>query len=174
MGIGYTLWFTGLPCCGKTTIANRVASYLLTEGLNVERLDGDIIRKTICRDLGFSKEDRNKNIERVIYISKLLTRNGVMVINTFISPYKKIRENARKEIGNFLEIYVDCPLDVCEKRDVKGMYAKARNGEIKNFTGVSDPYEKPSNPELILHTDKNTVNECMNLVLKLLKTRGIL
>lgn len=172
MGIGVTLWFTGLPCCGKTTIANKVAAHLKCEGLKVERLDGDTVRKTICKDLGFSKEDRDKNIKRVTYISKLLTRNDVMVINTFVSPYKEVRDRARKEIGSFVEIYVDCPLDVCEERDVKGMYKLAREGKIKNFTGIDDPYEVPLNPELIIHSNEEMLDESVWKVLSYLKDQG--
>ncbi len=138
---GFTAWFTGLPCCGKTTIADKVAEILKQKGYKVERLDGDIIRQDLTNDLGFSKEDRDENIRRVTFVAKLLTRNGVAVLTTFVSPYKEMRNNARKEIGNFVEIYVKCPLELCMKRDVKGMYKKALEGKIKNFTGVDDPYE---------------------------------
>ncbi len=171
MSKGVTLWFTGLPCCGKTTIADKVAVHLKCEGLNIERLDGDIVRKSICRDLGFSKEDRAKNIERVTYISKLLTRNDVIVLNTFVSPYIGIRDKARKEIGNFIEIYVRCPVEVCEERDVKGMYKLAREGKIKNFTGIDDPYEEPINPELVLDTSKESIDESTYKVLYYLKEK---
>jgi len=156
---GFTAWFTGLPCCGKTTIADKVAEILKQKGYKVERLDGDIVRQDLTNDLGFSKEDRDENIKRVTFVAKLLTRNGVAVLTTFVSPYKEMRNNARKEIGNFIEIYVKCPLELCMKRDVKGMYKKALEGKIKNFTGVDDPYEEPENPELILYTDKETIDE---------------
>jgi len=156
---GFTAWFTGLPCCGKTTIADKVAEILKQKGYKVERLDGDIVRQGLTDDLGFSKEDRDENIRRVTFVAKILTRNNVIVLATFVSPYKEMRNNARKEIGNFVEIYVKCPLELCMKRDVKGMYKKALDGKIKNFTGVDNPYEEPDHPELILYTDKETIDE---------------
>jgi len=156
---GFTAWFTGLPCCGKTTIADKLAEILKQKGYKVERLDGDIVRQDLTNDLGFSKEDRDENIRRVTFVAKLLTRNGVAVLTTFVSPYKEMRNNARKEIGNFVEIYVKCPLELCKKRDVKGMYKKAIEGKIKNFTGIDDPYEEPEHPEIILHTDKEAIDE---------------
>ena len=156
---GFTAWFTGLPCCGKTTIADKVAEILKQKGYKVERLDGDIVRQGLTDDLGFSKEDRDENIRRVTFLAKLLTRNGVVVLATFVSPYREVRNKARKEIGDFVEIYVKCPLALCMKRDVKGMYKKAWGGEIKNFTGVDDPYEEPEHPELTLYTDKETIDE---------------
>ncbi len=166
---GFTVWFTGLPCSGKSTIADKVAEILRNKGLKVERLDGDIVRKNLTRDLGFSREDRNENIRRVTFVAKLLTRNGVAVLSSFVSPYKEIRNYARKEIGNFVEVYVKCPIEVCIQRDVKGLYKKAMTGEIKDFTGVSDPYEEPENPELILETDKETLEESVEKVIKKLK-----
>lgn len=167
--IGFTLWFTGLPCSGKTTVADRVAEELRDRGLRVERLDGDIVRKSLTKDLGFSKEDRDKNIERVTFVAKLLSRNGVATIVSFVSPYIKARENARKECTNFVEVYVKCSVEECEKRDVKGMYKKAREGMIKDFTGVDDPYEVPPNPELILETDKESVEKSVAKVLRKLE-----
>lgn len=166
---GFTLWFTGLPCSGKSAIADRVAEILKSCGLRVERLDGDIVRKSLTRDLGFSKEDRNENIRRVTFVAKLLTRNGVAVLTSFISPYQEIRSHARQEIGDFVEVYVKCPLEVCMRRDVKGMYKQALKGEIKEFTGISDPYEEPLDPEIILETDKENLEECAIRVLKRLK-----
>ena len=169
---GVTVWFTGLPCCGKTTIADRVADILSKQSYRVERLDGDIVRKDLTSDLGFSKEDRDQNIKRVTFVAKLLTRNGIIVLATFVSPYKERREKSRLEIGEFIEVYVRCPLEICMKRDVKGMYKKALNGEIKNFTGVDDPYEEPPNPELIVNADKETVDESVNKVLHTLYELG--
>jgi len=169
---GFTAWFTGLPCCGKTTIADKVAEQLREKGYRVERLDGDVVRQGLTSDLGFSKEDRDENIKRVAFVAKLLTRNGVAVLATFVSPYREQREKARKEIGNFVEIYTRCPVEVCMRRDVKGMYKKARAGEIKEFTGVSDPYEEPLHPELILDTDKESVDEGVQKVLDTLKKLG--
>lgn len=161
-----TVWFTGLPCSGKTTIADRVAEVLREKGHKVERLDGDIVRKSLTSDLGFSKEDRDENIKRVTFVAKLLTRNGVKVLATFVSPYIERRRKSREEIGEFMEVYVRCPVDECMKRDVKGMYRKALAGEITGFTGVDDPYEEPPNPELILDTDKGTVEESVQKVLE--------
>jgi len=171
---GFCLWFTGLPCSGKTTVADAVAEVLKERGLNVERLDGDIVRKSLTRDLGFSKEDRNKNIERVTFVSKLLSRNNVATLVSFVSPYIKARDNARKECTNFVEVFVDCPVEECEERDVKGMYKKARQGIIKDFTGVDDPYEVPPNPELVLRTDKETLAESTGIVLAKLEELGLI
>jgi adenylyl-sulfate kinase len=171
---GFTLWFTGLPCSGKSAVADRVAEILKEHNLGVERLDGDIVRKSLCRDLGFSKEDRNENIRRVTFVAKLLTRNGVAVLTSFISPYREIRNEARREIGDFIEVYTKCPIEVCMGRDVKGMYQKALKGEIKEFTGVSDPYEEPLDPELVLETDKESLDESAKRVIDFLKRTGYL
>lgn len=169
---GVTVWFTGLPCCGKTTIADKVAETLKKEGYRVERLDGDIVRQGLTSDLGFSKEDRDENIKRVSFVAKLLTRNGVIVLATFVSPYRARRNKSREEIGNFVEVYTRCPVEVCAQRDVKGMYKKALRGEIKNFTGVDDPYEEPEHPELIIDTDRETPEESVKKVLMTLKGLG--
>jgi adenylylsulfate kinase len=166
MSKGVTVWFTGLPCCGKTTVADKVASLLKEQGRKVERLDGDIVRKSLTSDLGFSKDDRDENIKRVTFVAKLLTRNNVIVLATFVSPYRERRKKTREEIGDFIEVYVKCPLDICIDRDVKGMYEKALKGEIKGFTGINDPYEEPLNPELVLNTDKETVEESVEKVLE--------
>ena len=167
--IGFTAWFTGLPCSGKTTVADRVAEILTDRGLRVERLDGDLVRKGLTSDLGFSKEDRNENIKRVTFVAKLLSRNGVAVLATFVSPYRERRARSRSEIENFLEIYARCPVDTCIERDVKGMYKKALAGEIQDFTGVDDPYEEPENPELILDTDKESLEESVQKVIDLME-----
>ncbi|KAA0002760.1 MAG: adenylyl-sulfate kinase [Thermoplasmata archaeon] len=169
---GVTVWFTGLPCSGKTVVADGVAERLRKKGYKVERLDGDIVRQSLTSDLGFSKEDRDENIKRVTFVAKLLTRNGVIVLTSFVSPYRERRKKTREEIGNFIEVYVKCPVEECIKRDVKGMYKKALNGEIKNFTGVDDPYEEPENPELVLETDKESVEESVQKVLDKLKELG--
>jgi adenylyl-sulfate kinase len=171
---GFTLWFTGLPSSGKTTIADKVAQILKSKGLKVERLDGDIVRQSLTKDLGFSKEDRDKNIERVTFVAKLLTRNGVIVITSFVSPYRERRRKTREEIGDFVEVYVKCPVEVCMKRDKKGMYRKAIAGEIKDFTGINDPYEEPENPEIVIETDKQTIDECVDHILSNLKSLGYL
>jgi adenylyl-sulfate kinase len=165
MESGFTLWFTGLPCSGKTTLAKLVEQELRKRGKKVERLDGDIVRQSLTKDLGFSKEDRDKNIERVTFVAKLLSRNGIATLVSFVSPYREKREQARRECTNFVEVYVKCALEVCEERDVKGMYKAARRGEIKNFTGVNDPYEEPLNPELILETDKEAPHESVAKVI---------
>lgn len=169
---GFTVWFTGLPCSGKSAIADRVADVLRNNGMKVERLDGDIVRQSLTRDLGFSKEDRDKNIERVTFVAKLLTRNGVAVITSFVSPYRERRRKTREEIGDFVEVYVKCPVEVCMQRDVKGMYKRALAGEIKGFTGVDDPYEEPENPELVLETDKEGLDVCVNKVIEKLRELG--
>lgn len=174
MSKGVTVWFTGLPCSGKTTIADKLATVLREKGSKVERLDGDIVRKGLTRDLGFSKEDRDMNIERVTFVAKLLTRNDVIVLATFVSPYIARRQQTREEIGSYVEVYVDASVEECIKRDVKGMYKKALAGEIKNFTGVDDPYEAPPNPEITVYTEKESVDESVEKVLKYLKKNGYL
>lgn len=171
---GVTLWFTGLPCSGKSAVADRVAERLKDRGYRVERLDGDIVRRSLTRDLGFSKEDRDENIRRVTFVAKLLTRNDVFVLTSFISPYRDIRDQSRREIGRFLEVYTKCSLDECMRRDVKGMYKKAIEGKIKEFTGISDPYEEPVDPEILLETDKETLEESTAKVLAKMKDRGYL
>jgi adenylylsulfate kinase len=170
--MGFTAWFTGLPCSGKTTVADGVAEILRDKGYKVERLDGDTVRKGLTSDLGFSKEDRDENIKRVTFVAKLLARNGVAVLATFVSPYRERRARTREEIGNFVEIYTRCPVEVCIERDVKGMFEKALAGEIKNFTGIDDPYEEPENPELILDTDKESIDESVRKVLDKLGELG--
>ncbi len=172
MSKGVTLWFTGLSGSGKTSVARRVHELLQARHILSERLDGDVVRQSLCRDLGFSKEDRDKNIERVTFVSQVLTRNGVVVLCCFVSPYKAMRDNARHLIGDFLEIYVRTPLEVLVERDVKGMYKKAMAGEIQGFTGVNDPYEEPVNPELVLDTDKESIEESAARVITLLAERG--
>ncbi|NIO67596.1 MAG: adenylyl-sulfate kinase [Anaerolineae bacterium] len=169
---GFTVWFTGLSGAGKTALALVVEDELRARGLKVERLDGDIVRQHLTRDLGFSKEDRDKNIERVTFVAKLLTRNGVAVLCSFIAPYRDVRARSRAEIGNFVEVYCKCPLEVLIQRDVKGLYKKALAGEISNFTGVSDPYEEPLNPEVVCETDKETVGESAAKVVDTLEEMG--
>lgn len=173
-GRGVTVWFTGLPSSGKTTIAHKLEGILRDRGCRVEVFDGDVIRKHLCSDLGFSKQDRDTNIKRIAYVCKLMTRNGVVAIAAAISPYREIRDYARNEIGDFLEVYVKCPIDVCTKRDVKGLYKKALNGEIKCFTGVDDPYEEPLHPEVILETHNESVEDSTNKVVQLLEDKGYL
>ena len=174
MSKGVTIWFTGLPCSGKTTVADKVAETLKKKGYKVERLDGDTVRKGLTSDLGFSKKDRDENIKRVTFVAKLLTRNDVIVLATFVSPYRERRRLSREEIGSFIEVYTRCSLEECMKRDVKGMYKKALAGEIKDFTGVDDPYEEPENPELILDTDKESVEESARIVIDKMRSLGYL
>ena len=171
---GFTLWFTGLVCSGKSVLADALADDLKKRGMKVERLDGDIVRKSLTRDLGFSDEDRRTNIERVTFVAKLLTRNGVAVLASFISPFNDIREYSRKEIGTYILVYVKCPIEVCEQRDVKGMYAKARVGEIKQFTGIDSPFEEPDKADIIVDTSKQTIEECKEIILNFLDKMGYL
>lgn len=157
---GVTVWFTGLSGAGKTTITSELARILKEEGFKVEILDGDTVREGLTRDLGFSREDRDENIHRISFVSHLLTRNDVIVLVSAISPYGEAREKARQQVGdNFIEVFVNAPLNVCEDRDVKGLYKRARAGEITGFTGIDDPYEAPSNPEVECRTDLETLSE---------------
>jgi len=169
---GFTLWFTGLPCSGKSSVANAVAKELRQRGLKAERLDADIIRKHLWKELGYSKEDRDENIRRATFLAKLLTKNGIIVLTSFISPYRELRDYARREIGDFVEIYVKCPVEVCIQRDTRGMYKKALAGEIPNFTGVSDPYEEPLNPELVIESDNESLEESVTKVIAKIKELG--
>ena len=157
---GLTIWFTGLSGAGKTTVSRPVEAELRERGLPVEVLDGDVIRQNLSQGLGFTKEDRDTHIRRIAFVSKQLTRNHVATLVAAISPYREAREAARKEIGNFVEVYVRCPLGTCIARDTKGLYRKALEGAIPYFTGISDPYEEPLEPEIVLHTDQATPEEC--------------
>lgn len=166
---GLTVWFTGLSAAGKTTIAKAVEIKLKERGIKVERLDGDTVRQSLTKDLGFSKEDRDKNIARVSFVAKLLTRNNVIVLCSFISPYQAERDNARETIGSFIEVYVKASVEECTKRDPKGLYQKALAGEIENFTGVSDPYEEPENADLVCNTLVESEDESVDKVIKFLE-----
>lgn len=169
---GVTIWFTGLSGAGKTTIREALEAKLRADGYAVEVLDGDIVRENLTKGLGFSKEDRDENIRRIGFVSHLLTRNGVIVLVSAISPYREIRDEVRARVGDFVEVFVNAPLAVCEERDVKGLYKKARAGEIKQFTGISDPYEPPLNPEIECRTDLETLEESVEKVYAGLKDRG--
>ncbi|NES96237.1 MAG: adenylyl-sulfate kinase [Desertifilum sp. SIO1I2] len=171
---GVTLWFTGLSGAGKTTLSQAVAEVLRLNGYRIEVLDGDIVRKNLSKGLGFSKSDRDENIRRIGFVAHLLSRNGVIVLVSAISPYQNIRDEVRDRIGNFVEIYVNAPLDVCEARDVKGLYKRARAGEIQGFTGIDDPYEVPVNPEIECRTDRETVAESVAKILGKLTEFGYL
>jgi len=161
---GITVWFTGLSGSGKTTISNSVYTELVAHGYRVEILDGDDLRKQLNSDLGFSKQDRDENIRRIGFVAQLLTRNGVVALVSAISPYRAIRDEVRCRIGGFLEIYVNAPLTVCEQRDPKGLYRKARAGELPGFTGIDDPYEPPLAPEVQCETDKESLKICTDKV----------
>ena len=174
MNQGFTLWFTGLSGAGKSTVANLLVERFQGMGRPVELLDGDEIRKNLSQGLGFSKADRDANIQRIAFVAKLLSRNGVIAITAAISPYREIRDQARAEIGSerFVEVYVECPLEVCEQRDVKGLYARARTGEIQQFTGISDPYEAPVNPEVVIHTARQSPEESAQEIIAYLVRHG--
>ncbi len=171
---GFTLWFTGLSGAGKTTVSEIVEKELKERGLRVEVLDGDIVRTNLSKGLGFSREDRNVNVLRIGFVANLLTRNGVAVIVSAISPYKEARDQVRRRIIDFVEVFVDVPLEVAAERDVKGLYKKAFAGEIEQFTGVSDPYEPPAAPDLILKTDQETPEESARKVIEKLEYFGYL
>jgi len=171
---GVTIWFTGLSGAGKTTIVNFIERELRERGYKLEVLDGDVVRTNLTKGLGFSKEDRDENIRRIGFVSHLLTRNGVIVLVSAISPYRDIRDEVRHRIGNFVEVYVNAPIDICEERDVKGLYKKARAGEIKGFTGIDDPYEHPLHPEVECRTDLESLEESAHKVLAKMKEMGYL
>jgi adenylylsulfate kinase len=172
---GVTLWFTGLSQSGKTTTSALVAERLRARGVTrLEVLDGDVMRLGLCKGLGFSKEDRDENIRRFMLVAQLLTRNDTVCICAAISPYAEARDRARALIGDFLEIYCKAPLEVCAKRDTKGFYAKAMAGEIKEFTGVSDPYEAPENADLELETDQHSPEDLADRVIELMEQKGYL
>jgi adenylylsulfate kinase len=169
MSEGFTLWFTGLSGAGKSTIANLVAGELRTRGHNVEILDGDEVRTNLSKGLGFSKEDRDTNIRRIGYVCNLLARNGVIAISAAISPYREIRDEIRRSHQRFFEVYMKCSIEKLSERDVKGLYKKALAGEIKNFTGVSDPYEEPLKPELVLDSGTERVEQSLQKLLRTLE-----
>ena len=172
---GYTLWFTGLSGAGKTTISHIVAEELTSRGSKLEILDGDVVRENLSKGLGFSKEDRDTNIRRIAFVADLLSRNGVPVITAAISPYREIRDEAREMMGDrFIEVYIEASVDACAERDVKGLYEKAFAGEIKEFTGVSDPYEEPLDPELTLKTEEEEPEESAAKLIAYLEEKGLL
>jgi adenylylsulfate kinase len=172
---GFTLWLTGLPRAGKSTVAGLVAGRLRSRGVDsIEVLDGDIVRNGLCRDLGFSREDRTENIRRIAFVSKLLTRNGVVVIVAAISPYREDRELAREEIQSFVEVWCKASVDACAARDYKGLYEKAMRGEIKDMTGVNDPYEEPEDADLVLDTEDESPERSADRVIELLDSNGFL
>lgn len=169
---GVTVWFTGLSGAGKTTVSRNVEKELRRLGYKVELLDGDVLRQYLTKGLGFSKEDRDENIRRIGFVANLLTRNDLITLVSVISPYRDVRDEMRHYIGDFIEVYVNAPLEVCEQRDVKGLYKKVRDGEIKHFTGVDDPYEEPLCPEIECRTDLEKIDESAIKVLTKLEELG--
>ncbi len=174
MSVAHTLWFTGLSGSGKSTLSARVAEELKKRGEKVEILDGDEVRTNLSKGLSFSKEDRDINIKRIGYVCKLLTRNGVWAISAAISPYREVRDFNRQQIGQFIEIYVECSIEELTRRDVKGLYKKALAGEIKNFTGISDPYEPPVKPEITVNSEKESVEQSLEKILAYLENKNYL
>jgi adenylylsulfate kinase len=171
---GFTLWFTGLSGAGKSTLSEAIEHRLKASGQKVEVLDGDVVRTHLSKGLGFSREDRDTNIKRIAFVCGLLTRNDVICISAAISPYRETRQWARDHIGNFVEVYVKCPIEVCRQRDVKGLYKLVDEGKIKGFTGVDDPYEEPEHPELIVETDRETIEESVERIFARLEDLGYL
>ena len=168
---GLTIWFTGLSAAGKTTLNNAVSERLRAVGYAVESLDGDVLRQNLWKDLGFSKQDRDENVRRIGFVAHLLSRNGIIVLVSAISPYRAVRDEVRGRVGNFVEVYVNAPIEVCEQRDRKGLYKKARAGQISGFTGVDDPYEPPLRPEIECDTDRETVAESVDKIMRYLEGR---
>ncbi|MBV9267432.1 MAG: adenylyl-sulfate kinase [Acidobacteriaceae bacterium] len=174
MAQGFTLWFTGMSGAGKSTVSRLVERTLREAGSAVELLDGDVVRTHLCKDLGFTKADRDENVRRIGFVCELLSRIGVIAIVAAISPYRESREYVRSRVENFIEVYVECPLCTLIERDVKGLYKKALAGEIANFTGISDPYEPPVAPEIVIHSALQTPEESAERVLRTLESRGLI
>jgi adenylylsulfate kinase len=171
---GCAVWFTGMSSAGKTTAARLLENRLRAAGASVEVLDGDLVRTRLSKGLGYGKEDRDENIRRIGFVCELLSRHGVIVIVSAISPYRAVRDEVRAQIPQFIEVHMDCPLDVLIARDVKGLYKKALAGEIAHFTGVSDPYEPPLAPEVTIHSDRESPEEGVEKVWRVLMERGLL
>jgi len=174
MSKGFVVWFTGLSGAGKSTIANALKPELERRGRHVELLDGDEVRTHLSKGLGFSKEDRDTNIRRIGYVAKLVSRSGGVAITAAISPYREVRDELRSQTPGFVEVFVRCPIDTLVDRDTKGLYKKAIAGEVKHFTGVSDPYESPSSPDIEVRTDRESVEESVAKIISVLRARGVL
>jgi adenylyl-sulfate kinase len=171
---GFTIWLTGMSGAGKSSTSKLLEKYLRDRGANVEVLDGDVVRTYLSKGLGFSKEDRDENIRRIGFVCELLSRNGVIAIAAAISPYRAAREKVRERIPNFIEVYLECPLEVLVERDSKGLYRAALSGQIAHFTGISDPYEPPLNPEVTIHSAEETPDEGVEKILAALRDRCLL
>lgn len=169
---GFTLWLTGMSGAGKSTISDQLMARFQSAGAKVELLDGDIVRTNLSQGLGFSREDRDINIRRIGFVAELLSRNGIIVVVAAISPYRETREEVKAKIANFVEVFVDCPIEVLAERDVKGLYKRALAGEVGNFTGISDPYEAPLHPDVTVRSDRETLDESVGKVWAELARRG--
>jgi adenylyl-sulfate kinase len=170
---GFAVWFTGLSGAGKSTLSERLMARLREGGAKAELLDGDIVRTNLSRGLGFSREDRDTNIRRIGFVAELLSRNGVIVVVAAISPYRETRDEVKRRIPDFVEVFVDCPIEVLAARDVKGLYSKALSGEVGNFTGISDPYEPPLDADVVIRSDRETVDESFEKIWRVLEQRGL-
>lgn len=170
---GFTLWLTGMSGAGKSTISDELITRFRASGAKAELLDGDIVRTNLSQGLGFSREDRDTNVRRIGFVAELLSRNGVIVLVAAISPYRKTRDEVKQRIANFVEVHVDCPIEVLAARDVKGLYRKALAGEVGNFTGISDPYEPPVEPAVVVRSDQETVSESVDKIWRELERRGL-
>jgi adenylylsulfate kinase len=171
---GFTLWFTGLSGSGKSTITQAIEPLLLERALKVEILDGDVVRTNLSKGLGFSKEDRDTNVHRIGFVANMLSRNGVVAMTAAISPYKEVRDEIRAHTETFVEVYTECSIEELTRRDPKGLYKKALAGEIKNFTGISDPYEAPENAEIVVNTEHETLEESLEKIVRSLELMGLI
>ncbi len=171
---GFTVWFTGLSGAGKSTLAEQLIARLRECGARVELLDGDIVRTNLSQGLGFSREDRDTNIRRIGFVAELLSRNGVITVVAAISPYRSVREEVKARIGRFIEVHMDCPIEVLTARDTKGLYKRALAGEIGNFTGISDPYEPPLNPSVVIHSDTESIESSLERIWRKLEAEGLI
>jgi adenylyl-sulfate kinase len=171
---GFTLWLTGMSGAGKSTISDELMARFRVAGAKAELLDGDIVRTNLSQGLGFSRQDRDTNVRRIGFVAELLSRNGIIVLVAAISPYRSTREEVRRRIGNFIEVHIDCPIEVLAARDVKGLYKKALAGEVDNFTGISDPYEPPLDPEVVVRSDRESVNESVERIWSDLLSKGLI